>query len=329
MNWKYIFLVIFVLIIVSCGCCYPIVENYTNTRMMRADYIKQNEKVTLEKEKDDLEAELTELKENPSENAVTIAEKEAKLEEINFQLKYAIDSSDSDGHKQYVYNTDNLDRKYHQSGEYIIKNLGDQEKNTDILEEKIKDLEKRIEDEDYNSESEKDEIIRNIDNYKNQLKTNQEFGDFLGFNDVEYHDSVEDIKAQGGYSDNLLNGNKMHLIDQPNRRFKSSNFVPTYEDSVFLSRVTMLSNPKIVTNSPDESAGFCHFHKNNPLQIETKCRSLSKDICASTNCCVLLGGASCVAGDKNGPFMKSNYNSPSIKNTDHYYSDGKCYGNCQ
>ena len=123
--------------------------------------------------------------------------------------------------------------------------------------------------------------------------------------------------------------NKMHLIDQPNRRFKSSNFVPTYEDSVFLSRVTMLSNPKIVTNSPDESAGFCHFHKNNPLQIETKCRSLSKDICASTNCCVLLGGASCVAGDKNGPFMKSNYNSPSIKNTDHYYSDGKCYGNCQ
>ena len=118
---------------------------------------------------------------------------------------------------------------------------------------------------------EKDEIIRNIDNYKNQLKTNQEFGDFLGFNDVEYHDSVEDIKAQGGYSDNLLNGNKMHLIDQPNRRFKSSNFVPTYEDSVFLSRVTMLSNPKIVTNSPDESAGFCHFHKNNPLQIETKC----------------------------------------------------------
>ena len=325
MNWKYIFLVIFVLIIVSCGCCYPIVENYTNSRMVIADYIKQNEKSRLEEEKTKLENELKQLQADPNSDANTIAEKKAKLEEINFQLKYAIDPSDN-GNKKYVYNTNNLDRKYHQSDEYIIKNLGDQEKNTEILERKIRDLEKRIEEEDYNDESEKNEIIRDIEQYKNQLKTNQEFGEFLSFNDVEYHDSVEDIKAQGGYSDNLLNGNKMHLVNPSNR---SSNFVPTYEDSVFLSRVTMLSNPKIVTNSSDESAGFCHFHKNNPLQIETKCRSLPNDVCASTSCCVLLGGTSCVAGNKNGPIMKSNYNSTSIKNTDHYYNDGKCYGNCQ
>lgn len=322
MNWKYIFLVIFVLIIVSCGCCYPIIENYENTRMMQADDIKRNERNTLLEEKTDLE---NKLKNATEEEKVEI---EAQLEEIEFQLKYAIDYGEDASAKKYVYNTNNLDRKYRQSDEYIIKNLGDQEKNTKILERKIRKIEKRIDEEDYADEEEKEELLRDLDNYKNQLKTNNEFGEFLTFNDVEYHDSIDDIKAQGGYTDYLVNGSTTHRVDNSNRRFKSSNFVPTYEDSVFLSRVTMLSNPKIVTNSSHENAGFCHFHKNNPLQIESKCRSLSSDVCASTKCCVLLGGSSCVAGDKSGPTMKSNYTSRSIQNADHYFNDGKCYGNC-
>ena len=145
--------------------------------------------------------------------------------------------------------------------------------------------------------------------------------------DIEYHDSVEDIAAQVGYEETIMDPS-MHLMDPNELRYKSSNFVPTYEDSVFLSRLSDISHARPVQNSADESAGFCHFHKNNPLLIEQKCRELDGSVCASTKCCVFLGGNTCVAGNKKGPTMKSNYNDPAISNNDHYYIDGRCYGNC-
>ena len=136
------------------------------------------------------------------------------------------------------------------------------------------------------------------------------------------------IMSQTGYQYTLLSSDS-HLIRDPSKlRYKSSNFVPTYEDSVFLSRLSDISHSKPVNDSAELKGGFCDFHKHNPLAIERKCIHLDKDVCGSTSCCVLLGGSKCVSGNENGPFMKSNYNDSTIKNNDHYYRDGKCYGNC-
>lgn len=118
-------------------------------------------------------------------------------------------------------------------------------------------------------------------------------------------------------------------------RFGPSSYVPNYEDSVYLSRLTNvdwrtpvvdLASP--VVNSGAKLGGFCSFNKSNPSQIETECGKLDKTTCASTSCCALLGGEKCVAGNESGPTMKSNFSDIYVRNKDHYYYQGKCYGNC-
>jgi hypothetical protein len=74
--------------------------------------------------------------------------------------------------------------------------------------------------------------------------------------------------------------------------------------------------------------GFCKQNANFPDLLEQGCNILDKNVCASTSCCVLLGGEKCVSGGEQGVTMKANYNEPSITNKDMYYYQGKCYGNC-
>jgi len=118
-------------------------------------------------------------------------------------------------------------------------------------------------------------------------------------------------------------------------RFGPSSYVPNYEDSVYLSRLTDVNwkTPVVdfaanVTNSGAQLGGFCSFNKSNPGQTELECNKLDKNTCAATSCCALLGGQKCVAGNESGPTMKSNFSDIYIRNKDHYYYQGKCYGNC-
>jgi len=81
--------------------------------------------------------------------------------------------------------------------------------------------------------------------------------------------------------------------------------------------------------------GFCRSNAANPSQIDSVCNSLDTNVCASTQCCVLIGGSGdgsaggrCVAGGENGPVMTSYYTDPTIMHRDRYYYQGKCYGNC-
>jgi hypothetical protein len=110
-------------------------------------------------------------------------------------------------------------------------------------------------------------------------------------------------------------------------RFGPSSYIPNYEESVYLSRLT-----KISQNSPYNPSstlqGFCEKYKNYPDKIEEMCKSMSPEECASTNCCALLGGVKCTYGDANGPKIKANYSDKLIANKDLYYYQGKCYGNC-
>ena len=75
--------------------------------------------------------------------------------------------------------------------------------------------------------------------------------------------------------------------------------------------------------------GFCEDSGNLTQTIDDRCQELPGDVCASTQCCVLVGGEKCVQGDSNGPTKKSVYSDTSIKNKDAYYYMGKCYGNCE
>ena len=109
--------------------------------------------------------------------------------------------------------------------------------------------------------------------------------------------------------------------------FSTSNYVPNYEDTIQLSKTTGMSTTTPFV-SETKSSGFCNYSKTSPSMVENSCRSLNKDTCATTDCCVLFGGATCVAGDQYGPTQKTNYGDVFIRNKDYYYYRGKCYGNC-
>ena len=96
-------------------------------------------------------------------------------------------------------------------------------------------------------------------------------------------------------------------------------------DPIYMNQSTNLSQ---VTPVQSNNLGFCSEQSNYPLVKESKCNALSNETCASTGCCVLLGGEKCVAGNEQGPLMETNYSNFLIKNRDYYYYQGKCYGNC-
>lgn len=175
----------------------------------------------------------------------------------------------------------------------------------------------------------------------------------LSPNDAAYHgDPTKDADSQMGTYYNFDSTGKLVQIEHSESnfapvlyyvpgayRFGTSNYVPNYEDSVYLSRVTrnalaqtaeaLDKNPfgKVV-NTADTLGGFCNANKHSVQKIEEKCLALDKDACASTSCCVLLGGQKCVAGSKRGPTLTANYSDYELANKDFYYYQGKCYGNC-
>ena len=111
-------------------------------------------------------------------------------------------------------------------------------------------------------------------------------------------------------------------------RFGPSTYVPNYEDSVYLSRTTGQSTIGEILNPAYMLGGMCDYYKNQPTQLEAACQKLDKNTCASTSCCVLLGGSKCVSGTEQGPKVKSNFSDIYVRNRDYYYYQGKCYGNC-
>jgi len=111
--------------------------------------------------------------------------------------------------------------------------------------------------------------------------------------------------------------------------FGTANYVPNYENSIYLSKLTGLSTTAPVYNTAEMLGGFCSYFRNQPERKEKVCNELPSNECASTNCCVLLGGSKCVSGNENGPTYKTNYGDIFLRNKDFYYYQGKCYGNCK
>jgi hypothetical protein len=111
-------------------------------------------------------------------------------------------------------------------------------------------------------------------------------------------------------------------------QFNAASYVPNYEESVFLSKLTNNPTTTEVKDLPVNQQGFCESTKGSTIERDAKCNALDNNVCASTSCCVLLGGEKCVAGNRGGPTMISNYSDTTIINRDYYYYQGKCYGNC-
>ena len=104
-------------------------------------------------------------------------------------------------------------------------------------------------------------------------------------------------------------------------------YKPAYAEMLYLNNYPF--EPKSAPIPDYNIKGFCEDSGNLTQTIDDRCQELPGDVCASTQCCVLVGGEKCVQGDSNGPTKRSVYSDTSIKNKDAYYYMGKCYGNCE
>ena len=111
-------------------------------------------------------------------------------------------------------------------------------------------------------------------------------------------------------------------------KYDIQNYTPSYEDSVYLSKTTgKPAFSKFIDNASIKK-GICSQYKDFPDKLDEECGKLDKNVCGSVNCCTLLGGSKCVAGNNQGPISKLHYGNQMIKNRDFYYYKGLCYGNC-
>jgi hypothetical protein len=73
------------------------------------------------------------------------------------------------------------------------------------------------------------------------------------------------------------------------------------------------------------SDSFCEmYNSTNKTELNEKCSILAPESCNSTDCCVLVDGKKCVAGNENGPYMISN----NTTDYDYYLHKYNCYGDC-
>jgi len=147
--------------------------------------------------------------------------------------------------------------------------------------------------------------------------------------DTEYLEkraAKDDIKHQFESNKTLLPGSPVWK-ETGTFRYGGTGYVPDYEESIYLND-QFHSTPEHLTNMPYLNGGFCSALASTPMQMEDKCNSLDGEVCASTECCVLLGGQKCVKGNESGPYFKNNYSDFLIKNKDYFYYQGKCVGNC-
>jgi hypothetical protein len=112
-------------------------------------------------------------------------------------------------------------------------------------------------------------------------------------------------------------------------KFGSATYVPSYEDSVYLSKTTGQSSTSSYLDPATMKGGACSYYKNQPEKLEEMCLAVDNNNCGAMSCCVLLGGSKCVSGSALGPHNKLNYGDITLRDKDYYYHDGKCYGNCK
>jgi hypothetical protein len=166
--------------------------------------------------------------------------------------------------------------------------------------------------------------------------------------DIQYHKTEEQLMDEAEITDVTFgntyvydeNGNKIPYpfssvqgeityYTPGSYPFGPANYVPNYENAIYFSKLTGQSTTMPVYNTAKMRGGFCSYFSDQPKEKEIACSQLDPNECASTNCCVLLGGSKCVSGDSAGPTYTTNYGDVFLRNKDYYYYQGICYGNCE
>ena len=109
--------------------------------------------------------------------------------------------------------------------------------------------------------------------------------------------------------------------------YGGAGYQPTDVDIAYFRNYKSTPASLFVVDETENPNGFCDL-KDTLVNMDQKCLEQPLDVCASTNCCVLMGGQKCVYGNEFGPINKTVYSDTSIKNRDVYYYKGKCYGDC-
>ena len=109
--------------------------------------------------------------------------------------------------------------------------------------------------------------------------------------------------------------------------YGGAGYQPTDVDIAYFRNYKSTPASLFVVDETENPNGFCDL-KDTLVNMDQKCSEQPLDVCASTNCCVLMGGQKCVYGNEFGPINKTIYSDTSIKNRDVYYYRGKCYGDC-
>jgi len=100
----------------------------------------------------------------------------------------------------------------------------------------------------------------------------------------------------------------------------------TQEDNINDSKVESLASADPKTDlSYSHSTSFCRVSDDNLDEQDERCKKLTKSNCKQVDCCILLNGAKCVAGNSQGPSFKTDTNTAG---NDYYYFKNKCYGKC-
>ena len=96
------------------------------------------------------------------------------------------------------------------------------------------------------------------------------------------------------------------------------------------------TDPSNITTDPcnvssltqsDYSDDICLKYSGDSVELNKKCNALSLSNCSIPNCCILVNGVKCVAGNVNGP-MYLTENGMDI-DSQYYWHQNKCYGNCE
>lgn len=179
----------------------------------------------------------------------------------------------------------------------------------------------------------------------------------------QYYDTNNyDLVYHEDYSYNAWDPNTTYNTYLPYHSYKygSKSYVPSYEDSIYLSRshgfkrkpntlnveipigsvsrwyesisVYDMENPSTtnqeLNTKPQFRQDFCETPALSIQEKDDICKNMDHDSCMETNCCVSIGKSKCVYGGEFGPSIPSTYNDTSLNNTDYYYYRSKCYGNC-
>lgn len=78
----------------------------------------------------------------------------------------------------------------------------------------------------------------------------------------------------------------------------------------------------IINNKSD---AFCENKRGASGELDKSCRTLTRDNCTTTSCCVWTSDDKCVAGGADGPTFNSDEKGKTI-DLDYYYFKEKCFG---